>query len=67
MTRNISKINLIILYKMEGEVVKKLPLIIRIIKHIKCKFKCCSGSQCQLGEYDEEPHPAVETRDFEDI
>lgn len=52
---------------MEDEIVKKLPLIIRAIQAIKCKFKCCSGSSCQMGEYDEEPHPAVETRDFDDF
>ena len=48
----------------EDEVIKKLPLILRIIKAIRCKFKCCSGSSCELGQ--EEPHPAVETRDFEE-
>jgi len=47
------------------EVLTRPSLIIRIIKAIKCKFKCCSGSSCQLGEYDE-PHPAVTTKDFDD-
>ena len=36
-----------------AEVAKRPSLIIRIIKAIKCKFKCCSGSSCQIGDYDE--------------
>ncbi len=49
---------------MESELVKK---IISVIKALKCKFKCCSGTSCQLGEYPESGDPNVETRDFEEI
>jgi len=49
------------------EILSRPSLIVRIIKAIKCKFKCCSGSSCVVGEYEEKPHPAVETRDFEEI
>ena len=34
------------------EILSRPSLIVRIIKAIKCKFKCCSGSSCQVGEYE---------------
>lgn len=48
------------------EIISRPSLLLRIIKAIRCKMSCCSGSSCQLGEFDEKPHPAVETRDFEE-
>ena len=33
---------------------KKAKLIVRIIKAIKCRCKCCSGSSCQVGDYSED-------------
>lgn len=49
------------------EITSRPSLLIRLIKAIKCKWSCCSGSSCQIGDYDEKPHPSVETRDFEEI
>jgi hypothetical protein len=49
---------------MESGLIKKL---IALIKALKCKSKCCSGSSCQLGDYQEPDDPNVETRDFEDF
>jgi len=49
------------------EIASRPSLIVRLLKAIKCKMTCCSGSSCQFGDYEEKPHPAVETRDFEEI
>lgn len=35
------------------EVIKKPGILIRLIKAIKCKSKCCSGSSCQIGDYED--------------
>jgi hypothetical protein len=45
------------------EIITKPSLLVKILKAIKCKMTCCSGSSCQVGEY-QEAHPAVSTKRF---
>lgn len=49
---------------MESKLIQK---IITLLKALKCKSTCCSGSSCQFGDYQEPDDPNVETRDFEDF